>query len=411
MGGTSRLAGPFAYPLFRRLALAANLSEFGFTVLGVASAYLVFQMTGNATDVGILAALAIVPGLVGPAVTATLMERFCPRKMAINLSMVKAIAPAMMAALYALDELSVGWIFTLVLVGGIARAGVRPILLELYPYTLPPDIREKSTEAHRSFVGNAVTLVGALAAAVVYTHLGAEAAFAMASVSSLVVVFVLMTSGSLQASCDALRVQPSPPPLVEGFRMSLSVPVVAAALVSGAFLLLLVAPLQSLAPRIAMAHGESPMYVGWLVAAIAAGGMVASIFADRFAHTAAGQRRELEVSLLLAGPLLALLGLSMSLASDLLVLFLIGAVIQVVFFVMPWAVIVNAPKEASYRMIGLIFFIAAFTGGVGALAMGYLIDSFGLEEVLIACGAIALVFGVIRVVRISRMPLTPTTGR
>jgi hypothetical protein len=43
--------------------------------------------------------------------------------------------------------------------------------------------------------------------------------------------------------------------------------------------------------------------------------------------------------------------------------------------------------------------------------MGYLIDSFGLEEVLIACGAIALVFGVIRVIRISRMPLTPTTGR
>lgn len=406
-----RLLGPFAYPLFRRLAIAANLSEFGFTVLGVASAYLVFHMTGNAADVGILAALAIVPGLVGPAVTATLMERFCPRKMATNLSMVKALAPALMAALYMMDSLTVGWIFALVLLGGVARAGVRPILIELYPYTLPPDVRDKSTEAHRSFVGNAVTLVGALAAAVVYAHFGADAAFALASASSLVVVIVLMTSGSLQASCDALRVQPPPPPLVDGFRMSLSVPIVAAALVSGGFLLLLVAPLQSLAPRIAMAHGESPMYVGWLVAAIAAGGMVASIFADRFAHTAAGQRRELEVSLLLVGPLLALLGFSMTLATDLLILFLIGAVIQVVFFVMPWAVIVNAPKEATYRMVGLIFFVAAFTGGVGALIMGYLIDRFGLEEVLVACGVVAFVFGVIRVVRISRMPLTPTPGQ
>ena len=405
------LAGPLAYPLFRRLTLAANLSEFGFTVLGVASAYLVFHMTGNATDVGILAALAIVPGLVSPAITATLMERFCPRKMATNLSMVKALAPAMMAVLYMMDNLTVGWIFALVLVGGVARAGVRPILIELYPYTLPPDVRDESTEAHRSFVGNAVTLAGALAAAVVYTHFGADAAFALASASSLFVVVVLMTSGSLQASCDALRVQPAPPPLVEGFRMSLSVPIVAAALISGGFLLLLVAPLQSLAPRIAMAHGESPMYVGWLVAAIAAGGMVASLFADRFAHTAAGQRRELEISLLLVGPLLALLGLSMSLATDLLILFLIGAVIQVVFFVMPWAVIVNAPKEASYRMIGLIFFVAAFTGGVGALAMGFLIDRFGFEDVLLACGAVAFVFGVIRVIRISRMPLTPTTGQ
>jgi predicted MFS family arabinose efflux permease len=339
------------------------------------------------------------------------MERFCPRKMATNLSMVKALAPAMMVVLYTTDNLTVAWIFGLVLVGGVARAGVRPILLELYPFTLPPDIRDESTEAHRGFVGNAVALVGALAAAVVYTHFGAEAAFALASVSSLVVVAVLLTSGSLQASCDALRVKPPPPPLVEGFRMSLSVPIVAAALVSGGFLLLLVAPLQSLAPRIAMAHGESPMYVGWLVAAIAAGGMVASVFADRFAHTAAGQRRELEVSLLLVGPLLALLGLSMSLVADLVILFLIGAVIQVVFFVMPWAVIVNAPKEATYRMVGLIFFVAAFCGGVGALVMGYLIDRLGLEDVLLACGAIAFVFGVIRVIRISRMPLTPTTGR
>jgi MFS family permease len=101
----------------------------------------------------------------------------------------------------------------------------------------------------------------------------------------------------------------------------------------------------------------------------------------------------------------------MSLVADLVILFLIGAVIQVVFFVMPWAVIVNAPKEATYRMVGLIFFVAAFCGGVGALVMGYLIDRLGLEDVLLACGAIAFVFGVIRVIRISRMPLTPTTGR
>ena len=403
------LTGPFAYPLFRRLSIAANLSEFGFTVLGVAAAYLVFHMTGNAADVGVLAALAIVPGLVGPAVTSTLMERFCPRKMATNLSILKALAPAVMAVLYSAGSLTVGWIFALVLVGGVARAGIRPILVELYPYTLPPGLRDESTEAHRGFVGNAVTLVGALSAAVVYAHLGADAAFALASAASLVVVVVLMTSGSLQASCDALGSQPPPPPLVDGFRMSLSVPIVAAALISGGFLLLLVAPLQSLAPRIAMAHGESPMYVGWLVAAIAAGGMVASLFADRFAHTAAGQRRELEVSLLLVGPLLVLLALSMTLATDLLVLFLIGAVIQVVFFVMPWAVIVNAPKQATYRMLGLIFFVAAFTGGVGALIMGYMIDRFGLEEVLIACGLLALVFGIVRTIQISRTPLTPAS--
>ena len=405
------VAGPFAYPLFRRLAIASNMSEFAFTVLGVASAYLVFRMTGDATDVGILAALALVPGIVGPAVTATLMERFCPRKMAINLSILKTIAPATMAVLYALGDLTVGWIFVLVLVGGLARAGVRPIILELYRYTLPTDVRDLSTEAHRSFVGNAVTLLGALVASVVYAHAGADVAFGLAAIASLLVVVVLIASDSLQASCDALRFSPPPPPLVEGFRRSLSIPIVAAALISGAFLLLLVAPLQSLAPRIAMMHGESPMYVGWLVAAIAAGGMVASLLADRLGNNEAGQRRELEIALVVVGPLLILLGFSMTLATDLLILFLLGVAIQVVYFVMPTAVLVNAPKEVSGRLIALIFVIAAVTGGVGALAMGALIDRFGLEDVLIACGVLALVFGVVRAIRVSRLPLTPTPSK
>ena len=160
-----------------------------------------------------------------------------------------------------------------------------------------------------------------------------------------------------------------------------------------------------------MNHGESPMYVGWLVAAMAAGGMVASLLADRFGHTEAGQRRELEIALIAVGPLLILLGVSMTLATDLLVLFLLGAAIQVVFFVMPSAVIFNAPKEVTGRMIGLIFVIAAFTAGAGALLMGVLIDRFGLEEVLVACGVAALAFGIFRAVRISRLPLTPNPGR
>lgn len=405
-----RVAGPFAYPHFRRLAAAANLSEFAFTVLGVASAYLVFHMTGNAADVGILAALAIVPGIVGPAVSGTMMERFCPRKIAATLSVVSALAPAVMAILYSTGRLSVAWIFALVFAGGLARAGVAPILIELYRYTLPPDRRDASTEAHRNFVGNAVTLLGAVASSVVYTHMGADFAFGLAATASVLMVVVLMASASLQASCDALRESQPPPPLVEGLRTGLSVPIVAAALVSGGFLLLLVAPLQSLAPRIAMNHGESPMYVGWLVASMAAGGMVASLLANRFGNTDAGRRRELEFALIVVGPLLALLGLSKNLASDLVILFLLGVALQVVFFVMPWAVLVNAPKEVSGRMLGLIFVVSAFTGGVGALAMGVLVDSFGLEQVLVACGVVALVFGIVRAIRLSRSPLTPASG-
>ena len=402
------LLGPYAFPLFRRLALATNLIGFGFTVLGVSSAYLVFQMTRNAVDVGILAALAIVPGIIGPAVTATMMERFCPRKLASNLALVTTAAPTVMAILYATGNLTIGWIFGLVLVGGLARAGIQPILLELYKYTLPPERQEMATQTHRTFVDNAVMLAAALTSSVVYLHLGAEFVFVLAALASLLMIIVLRTSHSLQASCDALRESPSPPPLIKGFRKSLSIPIVSAALISGGFLLLLVAPLQSLAPRIAMTHGESPMYVGWLVAALALGGIVASLLAEFFANSESGRRRELEIALIVVGPLLALLGFSMSLATDLLILFLLGVALQITFFVMPWAVIVNSPKEVSGRMIALIFVLGAFAGGVGALLMGALVDRFGLEEVLIACGSLAFLLGAARAVRVSRTPLAPT---
>ncbi|MFZ9668682.1 MAG: MFS transporter [Solirubrobacterales bacterium] len=405
------LVGPFAFPLFRRLSIAANLSHFSFTVLGVAAAYLVFQMTRSAVDVGVLAALAIVPGIVGPAVTATMMERYCPRKMAINLAVVKTAAPAMMAILYALGDLTVGWIFVLVFIGGLARAGIQPIILELYRYTLPPEHRDDSTATHRHFVEHAVTLIGAVTSAIVYTHFGAEVVFSLAALASLMMLIVLRVADSLQASCDALRLRPPPPPLLEGLRSGLSIPIVAAALISGGFLLLLVAPLQSLAPRIAMSHGESPMYVGWLVAALAAGGMAASLISERFANSEAGQRRELELALVLVGPLLALLGISMSLATDLLVLFLLGASLQITFVVMPWAVLTNAPKEISGRMVGLLFVVGALTGGLGALIMGALVDRFGLEEVLIVCGTVALIFGAFRAFRISRSALVSTSDQ
>lgn len=401
--------GPFAFPYFRRLALVANLSSFSFTVLGVSSAYLVFQMTRNAVDVGILAALAIVPGIIGPAVTATMMERFCPRKLASNLALVTTAAPAAMAILYASDDLTIAWIFVLVLLGGLARAGIQPILLELYQYTLPPENRDIPTQTHRTFVENVVMLAAALAASLVYLHLGAGFVFLLAAVTSLLMVIVLRTSHSLQASCDVLRGSPTPPPLVKGLRTGLSVPIVSAALISGGFLLLLVAPLQSLAPRIAMTHGESPMYVGWLVAALALGGIVASLLAEFFGNSEAGRRRELEIALIVVGPLLALLGLSMSLATDLVSLFLLGIALQITFFVMPKAVLVNSPNEVSGRMIALIFVIAAFTGGVGALLMGGLVDQFGLEGVLIACGFLAFLFGTTRAIRISRTPLTTAT--
>ena len=84
----------------------------------------------------------------------------------------------------------------------------------------------------------------------------------------------------------------------------------------------------------------------------------------------------------------------MSLAIDMAMLALLGVATELTFLVMPNLVIIYSPREVQGRMIGLVFMTTALMVGVGTYLFGYLVDSVGLEAVLIGSGVVLLVYSV-----------------
>ena len=386
------MPGHLRFANFRRLLVVGALARFGLAVQAVAATYLVFTMTHSAADVGLLAAVALIPGVLGPPLTGTLMERFCPRKMATTLALSQAAVTLAMALLAAEGKLSLGLIYLLIFIGGACFGGLRPLVIALFPYTLPPGSRS-GTDKYRDSINNFTAIIGALASAVVVNDVGEAWAFALAALTYAALAAVLMLAESLQEACDALAATPAQP-LREGLSKGLAPPIVRLALLSAVVFFLFVAPIENLIPRLAMAHGESAMYVGAMVAAFAFGALVASLFGDYFTRRESGLRRELELILVAVAFVLVALSFSMSLAVDMAMLALLGVATELTFLVMPNMVIIYSPREVRGRMIGLIFMTTALMVGIGTYLFGYLVDSVGLEAVLIGSGVVLLIYAV-----------------
>ena len=136
------------------------------------------------------------------------------------------------------------------------------------------------------------------------------------------------------------------------------------------------------------------LYLNFSVAAFAFGALVASLFGDYFTRRESGLRRELELILVAVAFVLVALSFSMSLAVDMAMLALLGVATELTFLVMPNMVIIYSPSEVRGRMIGLIFMTTALMVGIGTYLFGYLVDSVGLEAVLIGSGVVLLIYAV-----------------
>jgi len=387
-----RIPGHLRFQHFRRLLVVGALARFGLAVQAVAATYLVFTMTHSAADVGLLAVAALIPGVFGPIVTGTLMERFCPRKMAMTLAFGQTAAALALAALAAEGKLSLGLIYLLALISGACFGGLRPLVIALFPYTVPADSRG-GMDKYRDSINNFTAIIGALASAVIVNDVGEAWAFGLAALTYAALAIVLMLAHNLQEACDALAATPAEP-LREGLVKGLEAPIVRLALLTAVVFFLFVAPIENLIPRLAMAHGESAMYVGAMVAAFAFGALVASLFGDYFTRKESGLKRELELIIVAVAFVLVVLSFSMSLAIDMAMLALLGVATELTFLVMPNLVIIYSPREVQGRMIGLVFMTTALMVGVGTYLFGYLVDSVGLEAVLIGSGVVLLVYAV-----------------
>lgn len=367
----------------------------------VGAGWLVYHLTGSAMQVGVLAALALGPSLVGAPIGGVLADRFCPRKLSITLCTAQAVPAGVMAILAFAGLLSVPWIFVLVLLGAVPYSLNQPIIALVVPFTVPPELRHEAVTAS-SMAYNLSRLTGAVLGGVVVQVIGPGGAFALNSASYLVVAVVLLFSPVIQASCDAARAHQSSG-LAGGLRTGWHVPVVRVALLGAAVFFLIVAPIEQLMPKIAADHSDGAMMLGLLLAALGIGALSVNPILRHRVHDARTGGLAVAVGLVTATIGLALLAVSPWLVTDFLALFIVGISWELVFVSGQGSLQLEVPRDIRGRMIGLFYLLVTGATALGALALGMLFDYLGVRTSLLLGAAVVAVGAGVLLVRPSRI--------
>ena len=392
--------GPFSYAPFRRIIFARALSTIGSWMQTVGAGWLVFHLTGNAMDVGILAAIALGPSLVGSPIGGALADRFCPRHLAIGFTCFLILPPLTMSLLAFNDALTVPLIYLLVFCGAVPHSINQPIIQLVIPFTVPAELRGAAV-ADVSAVYNLAQFTGAILGGTVVATVGVGLSFAANAASYAVVALVFVGSPILQAACDAAR-NHRDSSIRRGLKEGWPLSVVRTVAFGGAAFFVIVAPIEQLMPVIAGDHGESAMLLGVLLGALCAGALLASPFVRRWITDGVSAERTLSFGVVVSATGTLLLGISSSLVTDIPLLMLIGFSWEMVFVSGGSAVQLDVPADIRGRMVGLFYLLVTGSSALGALLIGYIFSQIGVEASLIVGGAVSLLFGILLVLRLRR---------
>jgi predicted MFS family arabinose efflux permease len=281
----------------------------------------------------------------------------------------------------------------------VSGALASPGLQQLVMATVPASLAKRATGLG-SVSYNTARLVGPAVGGGLVAAIGPGPCFAINALSFLAVIFMVATLPSsagaaprrhtrIRAAVSEARIDP----ILRG-------------LILGAVMFsILVAPVQELAPAIARRHGEGAHLLGFMLTALAAGGLAGNLIRARLDRLGVPAEKAIAGSMLLCAAMLLVVAATSNYALVLAALVVCGAAWDVLY--------VNSLTGVQFedpRMSGLMtgLFFSGTLGGVtlGALAVGGLFDEIGVSGGLTVCAvAIALVG-----VWASRQPSTVEPG-
>ena len=390
--GEGRLAvlkrGPLGHAPYRRIIAVKTTFRFAAYMQMIASAWLVFRLSGSAMDVGIVAALGLGPSLIGAPLGGALADRYCPRKLSMLFMALQVPPMLVLTALAASDGLTVALIFAFVFLYAVPSSLAQPVLELVVPFTVPPELRHQAvTDA--SAANNTAEFVGAVAGGAAVQLVGATAIYGFNALACAAVVVVIALSPVLQQACDLARAQHDTG-LRAGLREGWPVPVVKTVIYAGTLFFLLIAPIEQLMATIASDHGEGAALLGVLLSAIAVGATIGNRTLATLNMRGRSSDELLVWGALIAAPPTILLGFSSSIFTDYALLIVIGFAWELLEVSGRAAMQLQVPPHISGRMIGIFYLLVTGASAVGALVAGWLFDELGVDTSLLAIGAVAL---------------------
>ncbi len=383
----ARFHGALSERQFRRYFFGQATSYLGDGLLPVAISFAVLDLTGSASDLGLVLAARMVPVVLLLLVGGVWADRL-PRHLVMLASDIgRGVVQAVLAALLITGNAELWHLLALQALYGGAEAFWRPASTGLMPSIVSAGLLQQAN-AIMAVTVNSAYIVGPAVAGVLVATLGAGTAIAVdaatfaASTASL---FLLRVPGSVE---QAVRLS-FLADLREGWREFASrtwlwVTVAVASL----YLLAVTAPLMVLGPVVADRSLGGAGAWGAIAAAIGLGTLAGSALSARVRPA----RPILAVAVLLSGPALTALALALTLPTPVIAAlgFIAGATEGFLEVVWITALQQRVPRESlsrvsAYDTLGSFVFMP-----VGFALAGPIADAAGTRAALLGVAACAI---------------------
>ena len=124
------------YPMYRRYWLASLASVGGWQISAVAMGWLVFELTASPVDLGILGAATAIPAIVFTVVGGVVADRYDKRGVLLTTTTLNALLLFVLAALVALDIVTVWHIWLIAAAISLVGAIDGPTRQSFFPHLI-----------------------------------------------------------------------------------------------------------------------------------------------------------------------------------------------------------------------------------------------------------------------------------
>lgn len=394
---------------YRRYFIGQTISLVGTWMQTVAQSWLVLELTGSATDIGLVVGLQTLPVLLFGPYAGVVADRMDKRRLMIALQVTMGLLALALGVLTLTHEVTLWQVYLLAFLLGMNNCFENParqtFVLELVG---PANLR--NAVSLNSVIVNAARAVGPAVAGFVIASAGIGVCFILNALSFVAVVtsLVRLDIAALEPSVPTRRARGQ---LREGFAYVRRSPTLAVPLLMMALVGCLAYEFQVVLPIIAKQtfHGGPQVY-GLMTAAMGAGAVIGGLYVA--ARGSTGIRSLVRSAAVFAVVILAA-ALAPTLVIELIVLTVVGAV-SVGFLSKGNATL---QLEAAPHMRGRVMALwaVAFLGStpIGGPVVGVVSQHFGGRSGLIlgasAC-AVAAVLGALVLRRLGRDTRTEAVG-
>jgi predicted MFS family arabinose efflux permease len=367
-----------------RLLVAAGTSFYGDWLTTVALVVLLFRLTGSPIGPALYIVARAAPRVVGPLPAGALADRYGPARVAASCALLQALVTA---SIVVFAQGRVVWaIYAAVLVSQLLASAAQPCYGALVPRVTTPERLGRVQGTYAALQSSSI-LVGPAIGALVLPFAAPEILIAIDAATFFVAAALLVTL--FEVGSRQIGALNTPSGVRVGLRLVARDPMLRFFAAAGVGNAAAVTALQAVLVVAAAQHFGHDTVVGWLYAAVGAGGTLGTLSMIRRTPTRVGLRWIIGPSVLELAPL-ALFVFTTSLPAAMLLLFMssFGATLYQTRGTVGLQQRVSSDVLGrASAVIGLSVYVGMLLGALAALS---LVQPLGWEStVLVVCAASA----------------------